>query len=115
MKKLFVALLLIAAFCTIAVSPVLASPSTNPTIKAVDSANPFWLPDYVPITGGTWDGGFNRTTYVTSTGKPLANAFNITPFTPSKGGTLANAFIIHPYICSSCRVPIGQKYSWEYN
>ena len=75
MKKLFVALVLVAAFCMIAVSPVVADPNKNPANLGINSTNPFWFPDYVP-----------------SSGKTLENAFKIPAYTPSSGKTLDAVF-----------------------
>ena len=117
MKKLFVALVLVAALCLIAVSPAVADPNKNWANQGINTTSPFWFKDYVTSGGKTLENAFNRTvfpnngsvnlgSYTTSSGKTLENAFKIPAYTTSSGKTLENAFIRPAYVCSSCRSPI---------
>jgi len=97
MKKLFVALVLFAAFCMIAVSPAFADPNTNPANQGINSSSPFWFPDYTPSIGGTLSTDFNVPAYKPSIGGTLSTAFNIPAYKPSIGGTLSTAFNVPAY------------------
>ena len=77
MKKLTLALFLIAAFCLVAVSPVVADATTNPNNAGINSTSPFWFKDYTP-----------------SSGKTLAAVFTIPTITPDSGKTLAGVFTV---------------------
>ena len=98
MKKLFVALLLVAAFCVIAVSPAVADPNKNPANLGINSSNPFWFPDYVPSTGGTLDNAFKIPAYTPSSGKTLDAVFTRPEYRFSSGGIFSAVY----------------KFPWEY-
>ena len=98
MKKLFVALVLVAAFCMIAVSPVVADANENPANLGINSSNPFWFPDYVPSSGKTLDAVFKAPAYTPSSGKTLDAVFTRPEYRFSSGGIFSAAY----------------KFPWEY-
>ena len=85
MKKSFVALLLVTAFCLIAVSPVIANPNANMAALGINSTSPFWIPNYVPSSSKTLDAAFTVPAVTPSSGKTLAAVFTIPKYTFSTG------------------------------
>jgi hypothetical protein len=97
MKKLTLALFLIAAFCLVAVSPVVADASTNPANAGINSTSPFWFKDYTPSSGKTLAAVFTAPTYKPSSAKTLDLVFTASTYKPSSAKTLDLVFTAPTY------------------